>query len=265
MNSLPSENVLDHIVAHKQAELVLRKQERPLASLIDQVQSIPPNPLEQAIQQSKRSIACILEIKPASPSAGVLNTEFDPISVANLYEKYGVGISVLTDAKYFGGSLNLLQQVNHAVSIPTLCKDFVIDPYQVYEARFAGAKAVLLIVKSLADNQLLELTCLIRSLGMTPLIEIQNEEELERSLPVEPSILLINNRDLQTLKIDLATTEKLAPRIPEGVLKVSASGIQDRADIDRIKPYCDGFLIGSVLMREGTLEGMMRRLDELCL
>lgn len=265
MNSLPSEKVLDHIVAHKQAELETRKQERPLASFIDQVQSIPPNPLEQAIQQSKRSVACILEIKPASPSAGVLNTEFDPVAVAKMYEKYGVGISVLTDAKYFGGSLDLLQQVSHSVSIPTLCKDFVIDPYQVYEARYTGAKAVLLIVKSLADNQLLELTRLIRSLGMTPLIEIQNEEELERSLRVAPSVLLINNRNLQTLAIDLATTETLCPQIPEGILKISASGVQNRADIDRLQPYCDGFLIGTALMREGSVEAIRHKLDELLL
>lgn len=265
MNSLPSEKVLDHIVAHKQAELVLRKQERPLASFIDQVQSTSPSLLEQAIQQAKRNVACILEIKPASPSAGVLNTGFDPVAVAKVYENYGVGISVLTDAKYFGGSMGLLEQVSENVFCPTLCKDFIVEPYQVYEARLAGAKAVLLIVKSLDDERLSELTHLIRALGMTPLIEIQNEEELERSLRVEPSVLLINNRDLQTLAIDLATTETLCPQIPEGILKISASGVQNRADIDRLQPYCDGFLIGSALMREGSVEAIRHKLDELLL
>lgn len=265
MNALPSKNVLDTIVANKQTELADRKQIRPLASFLAQVQPIAPMPLEKAIHASKHAVSCILEIKPASPSAGVLNANFEPVSIAKAYEQYGIGISVLTDTKYFGGSLDLLRQVSESVSCPTLCKDFIIDPYQIYAARLAGAKAVLLIVKSLDDEQLSELTHLTRSLGMTPLIEIQSETELKRALPVEPSVLLVNNRDLQTLAVDLATTETLAPKVPDGILKLSASGIQSRADIVRLQPYCDGFLIGSAFMREGSVEAIRRKLDELLL
>lgn len=263
MSRLPAENVLDTIVAHKKTELIVRKQDKPLDSFIAQVKPTESITLEASLKNTKLPVSCILEIKPASPSAGVLNQSFDPIAVAQIYEQYGVGISVLTDAKYFGGSLQLLEQVSQSVTCPTLCKDFIVDPYQVYEARLSGAQAVLLIVKSLSDSELLELTTLIRSLGMTPLIEIQNEIELERALIVDPSILLINNRDLQSLNIDLATTEKLAPLVPKGILKVSASGIENRDDIRRLQPFCDGFLIGSTLMREPSLETLRHKLDTL--
>jgi indole-3-glycerol phosphate synthase len=169
----------------------------------------------------------------------------------------------LTDEAYFGGSLALLAQVTQAVSTPVLRKDFILDPYQVAEARLAGADAVLLIVKSLSDSQLKELTAAVRHWGMTPLIEIQDAPELERALAMDPSILLINNRDLQTLQMDMTTTSRLGPLIPPGVIRLSASGVESRADIDRLKPYCDGFLIGSLLMRQPTPAHLEKVLQEL--
>lgn len=257
MNSLPTDNVLDAIVAHKWKEVAQRKQQYPLMDWVASVNRAPvPACLEQAIQthhQSKAGTerpACILEIKPASPSAGILQAQMDLPPLLDLYQRYGMAISVLTDAKYFGGSLALLQQVSERVAVPTLCKDFIVDAYQVYEARKAGAQAVLLIVKALEDATLQALFQLIVSLGMTPLIEVQDALEVERALRVQPSILLINNRNLQTLELDLSTTERLAPLIPKGILKISASGIQSKADLVRLMPCCDGFLIGSTLMKQ---------------
>lgn len=258
-------SVLDGIVAHKRLELIKRKQQHPLDTFQHQVEPLPKaddGPLEQAFQREDRATRLMLEIKPSSPSLGVLQAAPDIEALATIYAQAGVAISVLTDQKYFGGSLENLTQVQKICNLPVLCKDFIVDPYQVYEARLAGASAVLLIVKSLTDLELSELTTLIRSLGMTPLIEIQNEEELQRSLAVEPTILLINNRNLQTLDMDMTTTKRLAPLTPAGILKVSASGIEKRTDINALQPYCDGFLIGSSLMKQ-SLEALPLKLQEL--
>jgi indole-3-glycerol phosphate synthase len=266
MNNFPSGKVLDTIVAHKIQEVMVRKARQPLADWLQQIEKIAPQPLETAIRQSASENAFILEIKPASPSAGRLKEALsleDLDRLLALYAQYGVAISVLTDETYFGGSLELLQKVGERVSIPTLCKDFVIDPYQVYEARKAGAKAVLLIVKALSGSQLKALNQLILEWGMTPLIEVQDEQEVDRALAVDPSILLINNRHLQTLAMDLSTTERLSPRIPKSILKISASGIQTRHDVLRLQDYCDGFLIGSTLMREPTPLALEKKLQAL--
>jgi indole-3-glycerol phosphate synthase len=264
MSNLQTKRVLDEIVANKAQELIARKQQRPLAQFEKDVKMLAPGaPMEAAFLNSKPPVKCILEIKPSSPSAGVLTQTLDLDNILAAYAKFGVGISVLTDQKYFGGSLELLSKVAECVPLPVLCKDFIIDPYQVMEARQAGAHAVLLIVKALNDPQLLALYRLIKQLGMTPLVEIQDEQELSRALALEPSILLINNRNLQTLDIDLATTERLAPKVPAGILKISASGIENRRDIDRLKAYCDGFLIGSLLMRQPSPERLVETLQGL--
>ena len=193
----------------------------------------------------------------------MLAEQLDLAPLLALYQRYGTAISVLTDAQYFGGSLNLLAEVTQTVSVPVLRKDFILDPYQVAEARRAGADAVLLIVKALSNAQLQELNAAIRHWGMTPLIEIQDEHELERALAVGPSILLIYNRDLQTLQMEMTTTSRLAPLVPPGILRVSASGIENRADMEALKPYCDGFLIGSLLMRQPSPAHLERVLLEL--
>jgi indole-3-glycerol phosphate synthase len=264
--------MLNKIMANKAEEVAARKKQRPLADLERELQQGQPGLLEAAFR-SPRSPRIMLEFKPASPSAGVLKNSLNDASellpVVKLYAKYGVAISVLTDEKFFGGSLDLLRQVkgevNNQAQVPVLRKDFILDPYQVAEARLAGADAVLLIVKALSDLQLQELTAAIREWGMTPLIEIQNESELERALMVNPTILLINNRDLQTLQMDMTTTSRMAPLVPDGILRVSASGIENRADIDRLQPVCDGFLVGSLLMRQPShthLENTLRELTQ---
>lgn len=249
-------------MAHKAQEVAASKKNHPLSEIEKNLKKAEPSRLEAAFRSPQKT-RLMLEIKPSSPSAGVLQETLDLPPLLSLYQRYGVAISVLTDAQYFGGNLDLLAEVKQAVEVPVLRKDFILDPYQVLEARQAGADAVLLIVKALSNIQLNKLTTVIRDWGMTPLIEIQNEEELDRAMAVDPSILLINNRDLQTLQIDITTTSRLAPLIPEGIIRVSASGIENRADIDRLQPVCDGFLIGSLLMRQPSPEHLEKTLQEL--
>ncbi len=263
MGTETSRRVLDEIAAHKRLEVAARKQVRPLETFREKCLPAKSGLLETAFRNAVGGTKLMLEIKPSSPSAGVLTAALDLDSVLTAYAQAGVAVSVLTDEKYFGGSLDLLSQVVQQTALPVLRKDFILDAYQIYEAREAGASAILLIVKMLDDIALSELTALSRQLGMTPLIEIQDEEELQRALAVSPPILLINNRDLQSLAIDLQTTVRLSSKIPAGILKVSASGIGSRADIERLQPYCDGFLIGSVLMKQ-PLDQLSAKLRELC-
>jgi len=261
-SNMEETNVLGRIVEYKKQEVTDRKQNRPLADWQHLVTPSDSMQLEAAFQRNDIRTRLMLEIKPASPSMGVMQTDLNLEPTLQAYSQAGVAISVLTDSKFFGGSLDLLKTVAENTHLPVLCKDFILDPYQVYEARFAGASAVLLIVKMLTDAQLLELTQLIRSLGMTPLIEIQNAAELERALKAEPSILLINNRNLETLDIDMNTTQQLSAQIPPNILRVSASGIESRSQIEAIQPYCDGFLIGSTLMKQ-PVDQLLPKLEEL--
>lgn len=262
MNATQSDNVLGRIVEHKKIEVADRKQNRPLKDWKHLVSPCAPCPLETAFERQDVNTRLMLEIKPASPSMGVMQSDLNLEPILEAYNQTAVAISVLTDAKFFGGSLDLLKTVVQNTHLPVLCKDFILDSYQVYEARLAGASAVLLIVKMLNEDQLLELTQLIRSLGMTPLVEIQNTEELKRALAVDSSILLINNRNLETLEIDLNTTQQLSSGIPSGILRVSASGIENRVQIENINPYCDGFLIGSALMKQPA-DQLLNKLKEL--
>ncbi|HEY9789926.1 MAG TPA: indole-3-glycerol phosphate synthase TrpC [Candidatus Obscuribacterales bacterium] len=251
--------ILDEIVAHKREEIAARTATRPLASFRDDVRSCGTN-FHQALQGE--GIKLIAEIKPKSPSAGQLAEELNLPGIVSAYSKYATGISVLTDERYFGGSLSLLSQVGALTGSPLLCKEFVIESYQVYEARQAGAAAVLLIAKILPDDLLQQLQAVVRELSMTAVIEVQTEDELRRALAVKPDVVLINNRDLTSFEIDLQTTARLAPLVPDSVLCVSASGINARADIDSLLKYTNKFLVGSSLMRSANLEDAMRRLCE---
>jgi indole-3-glycerol phosphate synthase len=166
----------------------------------------------------------------------------------------------LTDEKYFGGSLDLLASIAARTTRPALCKDFIIDPHQCFEARLNGAQAVLLIVKILDRTRLCELHSIIVDLGMVPVVEVQTERELETALAAEPSVILINNRNLDTFEIDLATTEKLAALVPSSAVTVSASGIESQADLERLRSFCQCFLIGSSIMKADNIEEKLREL-----
>ncbi len=248
--------ILDEIVEHKRRELAERRGEP-----VHDLEPAEAGRFEAAFRQGGFP-RMMLEIKPASPSAGVISEKPDLDAILSAYNRFGSAISVLTDEKYFNGSLDLLKTVADRTSHPVLRKDFILDACQIAEARQAGASAVLLIVKILDDDLLETLAETARKLGLTPVIEIQNDEELERALGVEPSVLLINNRNLSTFEIDLETTKRLAPNIPADLLKISASGISSRQEIETLQPFCDGFLIGSVLMKLSPGE-MTKKLEEL--
>lgn len=208
--------------------------------------------------------AVIAEIKRRSPSKGLIRPDLDPVSCAEAYASGGAAaLSVLTDEHYFGGRLDYLRQVREAVPLPLLRKDFVIDAYQLDEARVAGADAVLLIVAALEPGPLGTLHGHARALGLDVLVEVHDEAELEVALGVGANLIGVNNRDLRTFDVDLAVTERLASRLPEGedVLLVAESGIADNDDVQRLhKAGATAFLVGESLMREPDVGLALRRL-----
>jgi indole-3-glycerol phosphate synthase / phosphoribosylanthranilate isomerase len=255
-------NVLDEIVANKKVEIA--KMQSSLSLDVLQEHATPASGhFAQTLR--KPGINLITEIKPKSPSAGVLRTELNLSELLEQYCQYASAISVLTDAKYFGGSFDLLKEVSQKTNLPLLCKDFVLDQYQCYVARSMGAEAVLLIVKILTDDQLARLSKLIASLGMTAVVEVQNVDEAKRAVALGSQCILINNRNLETLAVDLDTTIRLAPLIPRGVIAISASGIAEREQIEYLSQACTNFLIGSSLMKSqniaeklATLKGQLK-------
>lgn len=251
-------DILREIVSNKREEVASRKSACSTAKIRKQVHPAKGSFLPAL---SAASVQLIAEIKPKSPSAGQLRTSVNVSELASLYGKYCAAISVLTDSKYFGGSLDALETVASSTDVPVLCKDFVIDEHQILEARLRGAEAVLLIAKILDSDQLARLHEAAVALNMVPVVEIQNEAELETALAVGPRAILINNRDLSTFDIDLSTTERLAPLIPRGVKVIAASGIETKEDILRLRRLTNAFLVGSSLMRSDDVE---QKLIELC-
>ena len=229
-----TESVLDDILAHKVVLLEELKQQVTLETLRSRAMEVaPPQDFLAALQRD--TVALIAEIKKASPSKGVLIEDFDPVALATTYAENGAAcLSVLTDEKYFQGHLDYLKSAVQAAQIPALRKDFIIDPYQVYEARIARASAVLLIVAALSDSQLKALHDLITELQMTPLVEVHNEAEMERALKIDAKLIGINNRDLKTFHVDLGVTERLAKLVPDDVTLVAESGMKSAADVARM-------------------------------
>jgi indole-3-glycerol phosphate synthase len=195
----------------------------------------------------------IAEVKKASPSAGVIAQDFDPVAQALKYAEGGAqALSVLTDVKYFQGSLEYLKEIRRHVDLPLLRKDFTVSPLQIYEAACAGADAVLLIVAALEDSQMDTLYQTAKDLQLDVLVEVHNMREMDRALDLGADIIGINNRNLKTFEVSLQTTEELAPEIPGDCLGISESGIQTREDVDYIREQgIDCFLVGEALMRSG--------------
>jgi len=254
-------NILDRIIRWKLEEVAGRKAVCPLETVQAGAVLAPP-PRDFAAALEAPGISLIAEIKRASPSKGLLCPNLDAPALARLYEANGAAaISVLTDERFFGGSLEDLRVVRRSVTIPVLRKDFILDPYQVYEARAAGADAVLLIVAALDDAALLELYELACELGMVALVEVHNAPELERALRIGPRIIGVNNRDLSTFEVNLETTAHLRPLIPPGVLLVAESGIHHRADVARLKAAgVDGILVGEALVRATDVGARVKEL-----
>jgi len=226
------------------------------------------NQMEPPHVGSYDSLALIAEVKKASPSAGVICQNFDPVSIAKEYEAAGAScLSVLTDEKFFQGSLDHLRQIRAEVKLPLLRKDFIIDERQILEAIEWGADAILLIVAILNDGQLKKFHSLAIEAGLAALMEVHDEAELERALKISPSLIGVNNRDLKTFKVDLATTERLAtklfssPATRHSSLLVAESGIHTRADVERLKKCgADAILVGESLLRGGDIKTKIREL-----
>jgi indole-3-glycerol phosphate synthase len=243
-------NFLQTILAHKAEEVALRKEAAPVETL-KEMPGFQRAPLSMASALRHREFAVIAEVKKASPSRGVIRDVYDPVGIACAYERSGASaVSVLTDSKFFQGTLNDLESVRGEVGIPLLRKDFIIDSYQLFESRGAGADAVLLIVAALGASRLNELQSEARSLGLECLVEVHSTPELRIALDAGATLVGINNRDLTTFQTDLATTVNLAAEVPGGVLCVSESGISSQSDIATIRSAgVRVVLIGEAFMR----------------
>jgi len=242
--------ILDTIRREKEQEVAARKRTRPTEELEAQAGARRPADFA-AVLAANAQIALIAEIKRASPSKGLIRREFDPGCIARAYAAAGAAaVSVLTDEKFFQGSLDHLRAARSAVSLPILRKDFVLDRYQLLEARAAGADAVLLIVRMLSDAEFLTLHADARRLGLAALTEVHDETELQRARAAGARLIGINNRNLDTFEVDTNTTLRLAPLVPPGCVIVSESGIRTRDDMRRLQDA--GFhaaLVGETLMR----------------
>jgi indole-3-glycerol phosphate synthase len=243
--------ILDEIVISKQAEIAAARSRLPLEDLLPQVPAAAPVRDFRAALSGTGSIRLIAEIKKASPSAQTIRTHFEPVAIARTYQQHGAScLSVLTDTPYFQGRLEYLTQVRAEVTIPVLRKDFLIDEYQVFEARAAGADAILLIVEILDDAMLRRLLEQAWSLGMSALVEFHDESNISRALASGADLIGINNRDLRHFSTDVEHTLRLRDRIPPDVILVSESGIRSRSDVERLEAAgVSAILVGESLMR----------------
>ncbi|WP_104637482.1 bifunctional indole-3-glycerol-phosphate synthase TrpC/phosphoribosylanthranilate isomerase TrpF [Helicobacter felis] len=247
-------DLLKTMLEHKKLEIQALKNRYSLPENLKPAQ----RDFYQALQERRTSF--ILECKQASPSKGLIRSPFNLAKIAKVYEKYATCISVLTDEKYFKGSFENLHLVATHTSKPLLCKDFIIDPFQVRLARYMGADAILLMLSALKSETYKSLSDLAKSLGMAVLTEVSNKDEVKRALDLNASIIGINNRDLKTLKVDLNTTLELRALIPEDKLVISESGISTHAHVKKLCPSVDGFLVGSSLMAQKNLEKACKKL-----
>jgi indole-3-glycerol phosphate synthase len=265
------ETILEQIIAHKRLEIAQRKLDRPVEALKDQIEPLgrPRNFFHAVTRPGKKTMNLIAEIKKASPSAGVIREDFDPVAIARIYAENGAdALSVLTDEKFFQGKLQYVQMVREAVSLPILRKDFVLDPYQVYETRAAGADAILLIAECLETSEMIDLQILATELNLTCLIEIHDVENFIRvrdrvvGFPHRSySLLGINNRNLRTFKTDLGTTLRMAELVEDRSVLVTESGIHTRADVAKLAGAgVRAALIGESLMRSEDIGGKIREL-----
>jgi len=262
-------HILEKIVWEKDREVAVARQRMPLDQLKSKVAQLPPaRDFLAALSQAPNKPAVIAEVKKASPSKGVIRADFDPVAIAKAYAAGGAScLSVLTDKTFFQGGFDVLVDVRSAVELPLLCKDFILTPYQLYQARAAGADAALLIAAILTDQDLSYLSKVAAALGLTVLVEVHDREEMDRVLNLGGFPLIgINNRDLTTFETDLATTETLSSAFAEriaqqGSLLVSESGLNHRGDLDRVERAGAGaVLVGEALMRQDDVEAGLRTL-----
>ncbi|GLX79832.1 bifunctional indole-3-glycerol phosphate synthase/phosphoribosylanthranilate isomerase [Thalassotalea insulae] len=259
--NLKEQNVLTKIVADKRLEVAALKEKMPLASFIDQL--IPSTKDMYAAldrKQGQPHAGFILECKKASPSKGLIREDFDPKAICQIYDKYAAAISVLTDEKYFQGNFDYLKTVTDTVTCPVLNKDFFIDSYQVYLARYYGADAILLMLSVLDDPAYQALAQVAEQYNLAVLTEVSNEEEAERAVKLGAKLIGINNRNLRDLSTDISRTFDLAPTIPDDRIIISESGIYTNQQIRELAPAVDGFLVGSSIMAQTDIDLACRAL-----
>lgn len=256
--------VLDEIIAGVAEDLASRRLRRPLSELIDEVGEAR-QPLEVLSALRAPGLAVIAEVKRSSPSKGALAPIEDPAALASAYAAGGAtAISVLTEQRRFGGSLSDLTAVRDAVPVPVLRKDFVIDPYQIWEARAAGADLVLLIVAALSANELAQFLALANKLGLTALVEAHTPDEVRAAIDAGALLVGVNNRNLKTLDVDLANFEEMANLVDDQVVKVAESGILSTADAARMRAAgADAILVGELLVRHGDPQAAVAALRSL--
>ena len=262
-------HILEEIIWEKDREIDVARQKVPLETLRSQIQDLPPTrDFIAALRSVTTPPAVIAEVKKASPSKGVIREDFDPVAIARAYASGGAScLSVLTDRTFFQGGFEVLVDVRQAVDLPLLCKEFILSPYQLYQARAAGADAVLLIAAILSDQDLDYLRKAAKALTLDVLVEVHDEQELERVLNLGGFPLIgINNRDLASFETDLATTERLMQRFGQQLrqsdsLLVSESGLFTRHDLDRVQSAgASAVLVGEALMRQPDVEAGLRSL-----
>ncbi len=258
-------DVLARICAETREEVARRRALTSLESLRSRIAGKPPTRgFGRCLMEAtaRGSFGLVAEIKKASPSGGLIRPEFDPAALARAYRDGGATcLSVLTDEPYFQGSADDLKAARAAVDLPVLRKDFILEPWQVYESRAMGADCILLIMAALTDEQARDLEGLARALDMDVLVEVHNREELDRSLGLQTPLIGINNRNLKTLHTDIATTEQLAPEVPPDRFLVAESGIRSHADLQRLAKVCvNCFLVGEHLMRQADVAAATRDL-----
>jgi len=253
--------MLDRIIAQKRAEVEQRKREAPMSYLQERIGRRKPV-LDLALVLRHDHIQLIAEVKHASPSRGILTSSFNPTELARAYAEGGAAaISVLTEASHFMGSIEHLADIKETVGLPLLRKDFIFDPYQIYESRAYGADALLLIAAVLDQGQLKELISLSHSLGLRCLVEVHNEGEMERAVLSEAEIIGINNRDLNTFSVDINTTRRLRPLVPKGKIVVSESGIRSKKDVEKLRKWgIDAVLVGEALVTADSVQAKIREL-----
>lgn len=266
MNTMVVEgDILARICANTRQELERRKAVVSLDDLKYQARDAEkPRGFGRALMDASAAgtPGLIAEIKQSSPSGGLIRKHFEPVGLAQAYAHGGAAcISVLTDEKFFSGSAEHLKAARAAVSLPVLRKDFILDPWQIYESRAMGADCILLIMAALEDAQARELEGLARALDMDVLAEVHDEQELERAMGLQTPLLGINNRNLKTMVTSLETTENLSAHCPPDRFLISESGIKTHADIQRLQKVCvQGFLVGESLMREPDVSFAIRKL-----
>ncbi|CAI8158480.1 MAG: Indole-3-glycerol phosphate synthase [Prochlorococcus marinus str. MIT 9215] len=262
-------NILEKILWEKDREVEVARQRVPLETLKSKIQDLPaPRNFIAALKKANVKPAVIAEVKKASPSKGVIREDFDPIAIARAYLEGGAScLSVLTEKNFFQGGFDVLVDVRKEVELPLLCKDFIFTPYQLYQARAAGADAALLIVKILSDQDLTYLSKVAASLSLTVLVEVHDADEMERVLNLGDFPLIgINNRDLTTFENDLGKTEQLINHFrarlqQQDILLVSESGLFTRADLDRVQEAGAGaVLVGEALMRQSDVSAGLKKL-----